>query len=97
MKRFFLAAAVVAVIFAGPVFAEGDLAVFSVEQRIAGMQVENQTPGYGDRFIRFEYQIEADDMEAATEAWFANLRVLIGEDQLEKFQAFTRAAETGRR
>ena len=65
-----------------------DLAVYSIEWRIAGMKIPGKPEGVGDRSLRFEYQMDPADEAGATEAWYEHLAAMLGPDELTKVRAF---------
>lgn len=64
-----------------------DLATYSIEWKIKGMTVPDTPPGVGDRSLRFEIAIDPTDLEAATDAWYAHLEVMLGPDEVAKIRA----------
>ena len=74
-----------------------DLATYSISTSIAGMTIEGQPPGVGDRSLSFDLYIDPTDLDAANEVFYSHLEVLLGPDQVEELRAVARSMTRGGR
>ena len=66
-----------------------ELATFSMTTSISGMQVPDRPPGEGDRALTFELAFDATDLDVANALFYEHIKLILGPDEIEAFQAMT--------